>query len=1006
MALLVVGCCSSLTCLVPEDARMATMPVSTVRTRGARVGPASEHEFKDDSVLIRSVTETRRIGPRLARMAVSSVEGPRETPLLRLDTALLGTGAWLTSWLQHGGLAAREEGDFVLAGPAHPGVDRAGLRAQLREMLPSIHSALDRIRRNLRARHTAGHKPAWGALERVVSQDPVAAAPAGDEAIRVDVSQGDLVATHLMYDLAIDGRGLFVLYAEEQGRTFYTRDGRFACREDGVLVSSAVRDAVLMPRITIPRKAVDVSILPNGLVRVRTGESFAFDLGRLELSWFRCPERLEPMGDGRFARTPEAGEEIRGHPGEKQLGRLVQGAVERSNLDLFDGWTRLCRLEDARQLVVAMIAELDGRQVGPGGEAWVEPDESPAGAWRDVRSSTVSITLPEPEYDAIEPTLLRYLRTRGVDFLAGPGVVALKRDGYTARVLVGYLKFLRRRLNVISVNIEGASSPPHQAGAAEPYRRKIVTLNGRGEEEISHDMSPFHLAWINAAGDADGSLERVSADHVDAGPQLVSRPNVDVTFEMDDGDAVLREYRTLREALRAIGSAAVRPLAELLEDPASEMQCDAAWALGEIGLGARVAVPSLVTVLQDGDRELRRAAAGALRRIAPESAVVTDAIVEMWRTALQSETRSERYEAAVALGRLGPRASAAVGALTACVQDPTSGAARALGRIGAAAAPAVGSLIDVLKSREVRTRRLAADAIGRIGRAARSAVPSLVAAMKDEDPEVRWRAAAAIGRIGSEDSGCTEALIALLQDEDTEVRDHVASALGQLETHTAQGSRALRRLCNVQEPQQRVWPLWALAMAGDRTMGPVVALTKMLTGGDLDVRRTVCLALGKLGSRAAPAVGVLTRMARAEDEKLAMAAIEALGAVGPAAASATGVLSIALGSADPFVRRRAAEALGRIGPAAAVALPALEARLSDSSEEVVLAATVALGRMGEPATECTEALTRLRGSKSPRIRSAAIVALSILGEESGSPIMPGSRSDTSLAISSTEPGVP
>ena len=56
-----------------------------------------------------------------------------------------------------------------------------------------------------------------------------------------------------------------------------------------------------------------------------------------------------------------------------------------------------------------------------------------------------------------------------------------------------------------------------------------------------------------------------------------------------------------------------------LESSNRRVRRDAAKALGEIGPGAKAAVPKLVELLGDSDKDVRTAAAMALREIAPEA---------------------------------------------------------------------------------------------------------------------------------------------------------------------------------------------------------------------------------------------------------------------------------------------------------------------------------------------------------------------------------------------------
>ncbi len=159
-------------------------------------------------------------------------------------------------------------------------------------------------------------------------------------------------------------------------------------------------------------------------------------------------------------------------------------------------------------------------------------------------------------------------------------------------------------------------------------------------------------------------------------------------------------------ALSAIGTAAVPPLLDLLERGDGWARMNAAFALGEMDRQALAAVPALIDALDDPSHLVVRTVADALGAIgAPEAAAPLGALFRLKRTAWDEEemrtwsVRDQvRVNAATALARLGPAASAAEDDLIHALDDRcgqvATYAVEALRRIGspAALAAAIGLL--------------------------------------------------------------------------------------------------------------------------------------------------------------------------------------------------------------------------------------------------------------------------------------------------------------------------
>ncbi len=237
------------------------------------------------------------------------------------------------------------------------------------------------------------------------------------------------------------------------------------------------------------------------------------------------------------------------------------------------------------------------------------------------------------------------------------------------------------------------------------------------------------------------------------------------------------------ETLEAGGSAATPVLAAILQDrqrAGAAVRCFAAELLGKVGAGAEAAGSSLIAALQDPDAHVRSVASAAVPKAGVPVDVAVPALLELLRqernpvhvralseyreaakpgqsiidrgrkavlplleeilanSQLDSETR---WNAARAIGKVGPQAASAVPALLVALQDPAATirehAAEALGDIGPPAAEAVQGLASVLDDPAPRVRRDAVRSLGQIGQPARTIVAQIQTLLKDKEDIVR-----------------------------------------------------------------------------------------------------------------------------------------------------------------------------------------------------------------------------------------------------------------------------
>jgi flagellar basal-body rod protein FlgG len=170
-------------------------------------------------------------------------------------------------------------------------------------------------------------------------------------------AQGNMVQTENLLDVAIQGRGYFVVELPS-GAFAYTRDGSFQLSAEGLLVTGD--GFTVSPGITVPEDAIDVVINANGGVSAKLqGEVEPVDLGQLELAAFANESGLEAIGNNFLIETAASGPATVGLAGLEGYGELLQGFVESSNVNPVSEITALITAQRAYDLNSKVITASD-----------------------------------------------------------------------------------------------------------------------------------------------------------------------------------------------------------------------------------------------------------------------------------------------------------------------------------------------------------------------------------------------------------------------------------------------------------------------------------------------------------------------------------------------------------------------------------------------------------------------------------------------------------------------
>lgn len=175
-----------------------------------------------------------------------------------------------------------------------------------------------------------------------------------DRATIHDFGQGPVERTGSPTDVALDGKGFFVVQAN--GNEYYTRNGSFQINTQGQLVTN---DGNLVigtnGPITFQRGDQDISIARDGTITVREGNNTNVDSrrGKLRIVTFEQPQLLQKQGANMFS-APEGVQ-----PGGPGNTGVHQGSVEKSNVNGVSEMAKMIEVMRAYSGIANLIQQLN-----------------------------------------------------------------------------------------------------------------------------------------------------------------------------------------------------------------------------------------------------------------------------------------------------------------------------------------------------------------------------------------------------------------------------------------------------------------------------------------------------------------------------------------------------------------------------------------------------------------------------------------------------------------------
>jgi flagellar hook protein FlgE len=231
--------------------------------------------------------------------------------------------------------------------------------------LQQFQQDLQVIGNNIANVNTVGYKSASMKFEDQLSQN-LAGGSSGpmqigegvtSGAIISDFTQGTINATGTTTNLAISGKGYFLVRDTSSGATYATRDGQFSLHDDYLVNANGIRVQGLMGASTTvtdlqindataiaalndtttpaPTLNPDWIINSRGQIIGTLSDGTSGVIGQIVLQNFSNPQALVKQGGNLYSFSADAGAlAAPGTPDSAGLGRIQSGALESSNVDL------------------------------------------------------------------------------------------------------------------------------------------------------------------------------------------------------------------------------------------------------------------------------------------------------------------------------------------------------------------------------------------------------------------------------------------------------------------------------------------------------------------------------------------------------------------------------------------------------------------------------------------------------------------------------------------------
>ena len=188
---------------------------------------------------------------------------------------------------------------------------------------------------------------------------------------RKQMFQGPLKQTDGALDLAVSGLGFLTLAsANDTENRFYTRDGSLGLSSDGEVINQqglnllahpvlddATYNPTILDKVIIPPNKTDalgniriltnVNVSSSGVLKAIYGLDEEVVIAKIPLTSFESMESLNSEGNNLFKPTTESGNPLVGIALEENMGEIIPGFLEGSNVEITDELVKMLKYQQA-----------------------------------------------------------------------------------------------------------------------------------------------------------------------------------------------------------------------------------------------------------------------------------------------------------------------------------------------------------------------------------------------------------------------------------------------------------------------------------------------------------------------------------------------------------------------------------------------------------------------------------------------------------------------------------
>jgi len=116
----------------------------------------------------------------------------------------------------------------------------------------------------------------------------------------------------------------------------------------------------VQPDIIIPENSLSITIGSDGIVSVtQPGNPAPAQVGTIQLADFVNPAGLQSIGGNLYVETGASGAPVVGNPDTNNLGSLIQGSIESSNVNVVEELVNMIETQRAYEMNSKAISTAD-----------------------------------------------------------------------------------------------------------------------------------------------------------------------------------------------------------------------------------------------------------------------------------------------------------------------------------------------------------------------------------------------------------------------------------------------------------------------------------------------------------------------------------------------------------------------------------------------------------------------------------------------------------------------